>query len=626
MSAPPMAFSFAGIAIESWAFSFRIWIAVVAALYTGFWLQLEAASSAAITVAILATPTRGEALEKAAFRLIGTIIGVAASVVMVGALSQTGDLLLVAFAGWIGVCFYAAGIWDGNRSYAAVLSGYTVGLVAMTQIDSPDHVFDTGVQRGAAIAVGICALALVNDLLAAPDRHPRLAAQLTHLHRRVRDYAKAMVRHPTSDATTATLLMREITALRSEISSLATESSSGPARGAAARSTVVALIAELHAARLLSVLPATSKLALQQHLISTLEPGDGKHAAVAQPFPLGTSSDWALAALVQYDREARDCLSALTEGVPPQRVWRTPFYRCHSIAAEAGVRAALWLLLPSIFFVVTGWPSTELSLALVPVIIGFGAASPNPRAVTVLALAAVPAATTMAGILEFVVLDGATQFPLLALALAPIAIGASLLMTRPNQILATLGRMNLIFILVIFSPGNPQTYDPQAYLSKSLLLCLSVALLLASQLLVPPLSDQRRRQGSIASARRELGGLARIARYTPEEAMFRDAARIGQVVATGIRDPRPGAVLDEFLLLFDQAGIIRLCDASLAALATGPGAGLAREALQALASRNLRSIRESAAALRDAGNPAVCVAEASAALDAATFLLGKPDP
>jgi uncharacterized membrane protein YccC len=217
------------------------------ALYTGFWLQLDEVSSSAITVAILAVPTRGQALEKAAFRLIGTIIGVAASIVMVAMLSQTRDLLLVAFAGWVGVCIYAAGLGNGNRAYAAVLWGYTVALVAITQIDTPHQVFDTGVQRGAAIAVGISALAFVNDLLVAPDRHAGLAAQITHLHRRVRDYAKAIVQHSTSDATTAVHLMREIVALRSEITSLATESSSGAARSVAARSTIVALIAELHA-------------------------------------------------------------------------------------------------------------------------------------------------------------------------------------------------------------------------------------------------------------------------------------------------------------------------------------------------------------------------------------------
>lgn len=621
---PPTPFSFAGIAFESWAFAFRIWIAIVVALYIEFWLQLDAASSGAVTVAILALPTRGEALEKAAFRLIGTIIGVAASIVMVGLLSQTRDLLLVAFAGWIGLCFYAAGVLDGNRSYAAVLSGYTVGLIAITQLDSPNHTFETGVQRGAAIAVGIGALALVNDLLAAPDRHPRLAAQLTDLHRRVRDYAKLTAQHSAGDATAASSLMHEITVLRSEITSLATESSSGSARGAAARSMAVALVAELHAARLLNVLAAASESAIQDHVISALEPSNDRHLAVVHLFPSGELIGWALARLQRYDREARDCLSALEEGVPPQHAWRTPFYHCHRIAAEAGVRAAFWLFLPSIFFVVTGWPSTELSLALVPVIIGFGATSPTPRTVTILALVAMPMAIVLAGLLEFVVLDGATQFPLLALALAPIAVGASLLVSRPNHTLATLGRMNLIFILVILSPTNPQAYNAQAYLSTSLLLCLPVALLLAAQLLVPPLSNRRRRRGLMASARREFDGLARIAHYSPEEAMFRDAARIGQVAATYIGGPQPKALLDEFLLLFDRAGIIRVCDTSLSALATGPAAGLGRMTLKALASREMRSIRDAAAALRDAGKQDTRMAEANMALDAAIFILGKP--
>lgn len=286
MNAQPVTLTFAGIPFGSWTFAFRIWIAVVVALYAGFWLQLDAASSAAITVSILAVPTRGQALEKAAFRLIGTIIGVAASIVLVAIFSQTRDLLLVAFAGWVGVCIYAAGLWDGNRAYAAVLSGYTVALVAITQIDTPHQVFYTGVQRGAAIAVGIGALAFVNDLLVAPDRHPDLAAQLGHLHRRVRDYAKAIVQHSTRDAMTGVQLMREIAALRSEITSLATESSSGAARSAAARSTVVALIAELHAMRLLNALPAASESAIQYGLISALEHSGHEHSAIAQPYPL----------------------------------------------------------------------------------------------------------------------------------------------------------------------------------------------------------------------------------------------------------------------------------------------------------------------------------------------------
>ncbi|MBV8190805.1 MAG: FUSC family protein, partial [Alphaproteobacteria bacterium] len=75
--APPR---FAGLPLASWAFAFRIWVAVVVALYAAFWLQLEAASSAAVCVAILAAPTRGQALEKAGFRFLATVVGAAASI------------------------------------------------------------------------------------------------------------------------------------------------------------------------------------------------------------------------------------------------------------------------------------------------------------------------------------------------------------------------------------------------------------------------------------------------------------------------------------------------------------------------------------------------------------------
>src|SRR5215470_5276894 len=187
-AATNFAFRLAGLPVSSWAFAVRLWIAITIALCTSFWLQLEAPFSAALTVLILAEPTRGQALAKAGWRLIATIIGTAASIAIVGFLGQSGDLILAAFAAWIGLCVYAAGLLDGYRAYAAVLSGYTVGLIAVQQIDSPQRVFESGMSRGAAIAVGVLSITLVNNLLA-PDRYPRLMVQLAAMHRRIREYA-----------------------------------------------------------------------------------------------------------------------------------------------------------------------------------------------------------------------------------------------------------------------------------------------------------------------------------------------------------------------------------------------------------------------------------------------------
>jgi uncharacterized membrane protein YccC len=158
-------FTVAKIPVSSWGFAIRVWLATILALFVSFWLQLEAPTTSALTVAVLAEPTRGQALDKAAFRLLATVVGVTASIAITGVFSQVRDLILAAFAVWLGICVFAAKLLDGYRAYAAVLSGYTVGLIAVQQIDHPQHVFESGMARGAAITVGILSIAAVNTLI-----------------------------------------------------------------------------------------------------------------------------------------------------------------------------------------------------------------------------------------------------------------------------------------------------------------------------------------------------------------------------------------------------------------------------------------------------------------------------
>ncbi|MGL4961017.1 MAG: FUSC family protein [Inquilinus sp.] len=617
--------SFAGVPLRSWAFGIRIWIAMVVALAAGFWLQLEAPSTAAITVAILAAPTRGPALEKACYRLLATVLGVTAAIVIAGLFSQTRDLMLAGFAAWLGLCVYAAGVLDGNRAYAAVLSGYTVAIVAIEQLDTPHLVFETAVARGAAIVVGVAAVAVVNDLLATPDSHPWLAAQLAAIHRRVRDYAKAVLRDEATDAATPAGLLRDIAALHPELASLATESATGPVRSAAARSTAVALVAEVNAARALDALPVAADPSVRVLMASTLDRGNDEPLAAASwrhdaaaPDSSPALLDWALGELLRRDGEVRDGLAALQSGARPRHAWRTPLHRSHAIAAAAGLRAVIYLALASAVYVLAGWPAAEVSLALVAIVIALGATTPSPQAFTIVALIASPVAAILAGTLEFLVLDGVTAFPLLAIALAPFMIGAAVAATLPHRLVSALGKLNLIFILAMLGPSNPQTYNPEAYLFTTLFVCVATALLLAAQTLIPPVSGERRQRWLVASARRELGHLLsrRDRHLAPEEAMFRDATRIGQILGAG---PQPRAVLDGALSCFEAAAAIRLCDAGLARLAGSPLSALGEEARRALSARDAQRIRDAARDLRNAAEDGL-----AGALLLAGIVLGEP--
>ncbi len=618
--------SLAGIPAEAWAFGIRVWIAVVLALGASFWLELDAPSTAAITVAILALPTRGQALEKASFRLLATIIGVAAAIAIVGLFSQTRDLMLAVFAGWLGLCVYVSRLLDGNRAYAAVLSGYTVAIVAIQQLDSPQQVFQTVVARGAAIGVGVAAMALVNDLLVAPDSDLQIGFQLAAIHRRIRAYAKAIIRGEMTDAATAVGLLRDTALLRSEMASLATESGGGSFKSAAARSTAVALVAELQAARALSALPATDRPASPEWIASALdrksreEPptatGSWRDCESDPQAPMSAPVVLADRELLRRDDDVLEGLAALRSGAPLRHAWRTPLYRSQRAAIEAGVRSAVSLALASLFFVMAGWSSTDVSLSIVAIVIGLGALTPDPRLFTTLALLAVPIAVALAGLLEFAILDGVSDFPLLAIALAPFMIGATVLMTRPNRMLSTLGRLNLIFILAIFSPGNSQSYNPQTYLITSLLICGGPALLLAAQLIIPPASSERRRRWLIELARRELDRMPSRwdQRLAPEEAMFRDATRIGQIATTGDDDSQRRAVLEKALCCFDQAAAIRLCSERLAQLARPPLSHLALEARIALAERDTQRMRALGQDLQNAASPEDASARSASAM------------
>ena len=631
---------FAGLPLSSWAFAIRIWLAIVLALYISFWLELEAPSSAAVTVAILALPTRGQVLEKAFFRLIATVIGVASSITIIGLSVQTGSLLLVAFAAWLGLCVYAVGLLDGNRAYAAALSGYTVAIIAVQQIDNPQHVFESAVARGAAIVVGVLTVTAVNELLAAPDHHPQLKAQLEALRRRIADYARRVLQGEAMPAMTAAGLLREIVALRPEVASLAAELNSGPARSAAARNAMVGLVAELSAARTLETLPVNASPPLRAQnmveadAISDVMALSSREASASRRDGdshglLASSRCWFTDHVLRIDGEVRESLGALSAGRRPLRAWRAPLYRSRRIAAEAGIRAAVYFLLAATLFAASGWSSTEASLSFVAIIIGLGATTPDLRAFTMIAVVAAPVASLMAGILEFVVLDGATAFPLLAIGLAPFMIGAALLMTLPNQILSALGRLNLVFILGLLAPSNPQTYNPQTFLFSVLFLLLATGLLFAAEIFIPPTSNDRRRHWLLASARRDLRRLRFHEKQdlAPEEAMFRDAGRVAQILAVDGNVPQHRPAMEEAMAIFDQAATFRLCEVELDRLAQGPLRTEVGAAYTSLVKRDPGAIAASVHALNEAASIRdISVAGASAALVLASVTFASPRP
>ena len=599
----------AGFPLSSWAFALRIWAAMVVGLYAAFWLQLESAASAAVTVAILALQTRGQTYQKAVYWLLATASGIAASFVIAGLFAQARDLLLIGFAGWLGLCIYAGALLDGNRAFGVILSGYTVAQVAVTQIDSPQDIFFAGVNRGAAIVVGIAAIVLASELFAAPNVRAGLSGKLAAAHRRVRAFALAIIRGESADPIQSANLLREITALHPDITALVAESSGEGARGAAARSAAVALVAEVSAARALALLPAGTSPSLRLTLAQALADALGSETGALQ-LRLQQQADvgyadprdavfarHALDLLIE-NRRAQDGIEDLQAGRRPPRRIRAPIYRSHRAAARDGLRAVLVVLISEILFSLGGWPFASEGLALMALTIALSANAPNPRAFPANAAIAVLIAALLAGLTEFLILDGVDAFPLLAIGMAPVVLAAALLLTIPHPRVVPIAFLVLIYFLTILSPTNPQVYNPETYLFTSFMAIAAVILVFVLLQTVLPTSDALRRRWHLTSARAEMRDLLAggRSRRPDDEALFRDADRIGQLAALQpAADDERRDDLRQTLDIFGCAAAARRVQTTLAELAAHTGGRLVGDGYSALAACDPLGLRRAAA-------------------------------
>ena len=548
-TAPPT--TFLGRPLAHWFFGLRTWAGMMLALAVAFWVQLDGASSALVTAAILALPTRGQALSKAFYRLVGTAVGVLASLVIAGLFNEVRSLFVVAVAAWHALCVFAANMLDGNRAYAAVLSGYTVAIVAVANIDSPQDTFSSGINRGAAIAIGIAAVAFVSDLVRAPDVLPGFLKRVKAAHGEVRAFALGALERGTAEPLEVARLLARVTALRADAMVLPGESVAGRARAAAARRAVSEMVREARAARILAATLAfagedgPSWRARVTEALDDREAADRLLARAARVVEAEGASlprliaARGVAAVVGRDRTVADAVRDLAAGRGPARGPRLKLYRSRRAAGRNALRTFLAILISSAFLVVSGLPAASASLLFVCILAGLSANSPDPRGFMVGALVAIPLAAVAAGVTEFLVLDGVDAFPLLALALLPTVLAAGLLMTAGKPALSGIGFLLLVFTPALMSLANPQSYNPSGYLNESLFIVTSAVLLAAAIVTLLPTDDARRRGWMLSSTRRELTEAVRgrrRGRLTLEEASFRAADRLGQLAGLAYRD------------------------------------------------------------------------------------------
>lgn len=151
--------------IDAVKFAIKVLIAGGVALFISFCMDLDQPHWAAATAIIVAQPHSGMVISKGLARLVGTVAGTVAAVIMTALFSQTPWLFIFAIAIGLTLCTAASAVIRSAWSYAFVLAGYTAAIIVLPDIYKPLSVFDYAVARCTEISLGIICSSLVFALV-----------------------------------------------------------------------------------------------------------------------------------------------------------------------------------------------------------------------------------------------------------------------------------------------------------------------------------------------------------------------------------------------------------------------------------------------------------------------------
>jgi len=480
---------------SAWYFALTTAASAVLALHVAFFLELDNPGSAMTTVLIVSSPLSGMVLSKGLWRLIGTIIGAVMSVALIAIAAQAPALFMVWLAAWVAVCTFVASYLRYFRSYAAVLAGYTLSMVALPAIDHPDQVFLLATSRLAVVTIGVLSIALVKGLLSLGTGSVRIRPALRIAVMETAQFAVDALELIPDMPVRRRALADRLSALDPLVQAAAAESAEAAMQAPAVRLLAIVLLKiatlaagmyeELAAAEAAGTLPRP--LARARDAIRDLH----RELADADRLISAEAVDWIattrtllaemsqeLAGQLCHERNpaallnlalairfedileefagARALLITIESGKSGRDITPISYHRDTPQALINASRAFIAALCGCAFWVLTAWPT---------------------------------GATMLTGLIPIAALPQIEGYPLLALMISVVIVIGALYQTLPKH--AGSATAFMIFFSTFLSPTNPQHYDPAGTLNTiSAIVLGSVFAIFAFRLLWPVVPEQ----------------------------------------------------------------------------------------------------------------------------------------
>ena len=530
-------------------FGLRLWVSVCLALYVAFWLELDDAYWAGTTAALVCQPHLGASLRKGWFRMVGTVVGAVAIVVLTACFPQNRVAFLAGLALWGAGCAFVATILRSSFALAAQLAGITAAIIAGNELGAVGgangDAFLLAVIRCTEICIGIVSAGVVlvgTDFGNASRRLATLIADIsTEVMRRfVGTLALAGPELPETQPVRRELLRRVI-ALDSVIDEAIGESAQLRYHSPVLQTAVNGLFAAITGWRIMAVhfaqLPhdqarqgaATVLQAVPKELLS--EPEREEPARwIANPIGLGRVCDAGVQALIALPagtpslRLLADQTAKVLAGVShalnglmllvvasarpvPRRRGVLPCVPDWLPALVNAGRAFLAVGAVELFWVVTAWPNGSRAIIFAAIgVILFAPRADQAYAAAMSFMVGIGLTAAFAAIIAFAVLPNLETFTAFSLAIGLVLVPAGAGVAQPWQ--TPMFTAMAAFFCFLLAPTNQMSYDTQQFYNAALATVAGVGAAALSFRLLPPLSPMLRARRLLALTLRDLRRLA----------------------------------------------------------------------------------------------------------------------
>jgi uncharacterized membrane protein YccC len=527
----------------------RMAASVCLALYVAFWLQLDNPFWAGASAAAVCQPTLGASWRKGWYRMLGTILGAVAILLITGCFAQNRPAFLISMALWGGACATVATLLRNFATYGAALASTTaviIGCDTLGAVGGPDgQAFLLAVTRAGEICIGIVCAALV---LAATDfggARRRLAAQVAAITADIQTGITQTLSQSGGAAVDLQSIRRRligrVVALDPAVDHACGESSElryhSSVLARASQGLFDALVGWQALANHLARLPLrlSSEQAEQvKNLVPSAlcVPPDESSPEFPPPTPLQLS---------ELGRRTVHRLDSVATNIPSLRLLldqtalaltgiakaflglallvgdpRMPALRRRQVrpyiadwlpSLTNGGRAFVTICAAEILWVATAWPSgtTCITWAAIAVVL-FGPRSDLAYASTIGYCVGAAIAAMFAATVKFSILPNCESFASLCVVFACFLIPVGALGSR-GRLPALFGVMPVGFIALV-SPQNVMVYDTAAFYNGAVALITGTAIAALAFLLLPPLSPEIRTRRLLDSTLRDLREMA----------------------------------------------------------------------------------------------------------------------